>query len=408
MWKIHAEQYGVKGQQRQHKVSGRVLEIVSDRNAGMEAALQMARLSIGLSTPNPAVGCLLMSPEGLVFGAGNTQKVGGAHAEVMALQDASARGLSVRGGTAYVTLEPCSHHGRTGPCCDALIAAGIRKVVSAATDPNSLVAGQGFARLRAAGVDVEILEINDPLAIQARELNIGFFSRMIRKSPWVRMKIAASLDGKTALLNGVSQWITSTEARADGHQWRARSCAILTGIGTVLKDDPRLDVRLDGVIRQPNVVVVDSKLQTPCDARLFANNRKVLIYTASQDDDRTAALRGQGALIVHMPERASNGSHTGRVDLKEMLEDLGKREVNELHVEAGHTLNGELARCGLVDELVVYLAPKCLGQGTGMMSFGPLTDLTGLIPLTFLSTTMVGPDLRILARLQNHDLFLTQ
>jgi diaminohydroxyphosphoribosylaminopyrimidine deaminase/5-amino-6-(5-phosphoribosylamino)uracil reductase len=371
-------------------------------------ALALASAASTKSSPNPAVGCVLVSRDQVVLGQGHTQPVGGPHAEVMALRDATERGLSVVGATAYVTLEPCSHHGRTGPCCDALIAAGISKVVATAADPNPLVSGKGFARLRAAGITVEVLPALDPLAVQSRELNIGFFSRMIRKSPWVRMKIAASLDGKTALLNGVSQWITSTEARADGHQWRARSCAILTGIGTVLKDDPRLDVRLDGVIRQPNVVVVDSALQTPCDARLFANNRKVLIYTASQDDDRTAALRGQGALIVHMPEMASNGSHTGRVDLKEMLEDLGEREVNELHVEAGHTLNGELARCGLVDELVVYFAPKCLGQGTGMMSFGPLTDLTGLIPLTFLSTTMVGPDLRILARLQNHDLFLTQ
>jgi len=226
-------------------------------------------LNIGtqkISAPNPLVFCVLHSSNGEVIAQGHTQQAGGPHAEVMALRDAAAKGHSVVGATAYVTLEPCSHHGRTGPCCDALIAAGIKKVVATNLDPNPLVAGNGFAKLRAAGVEVEVLAPDHPLAIQSRELNIGFFSRMIRKTPWVRVKVAASLDGTTALDNGASQWITSPAARADGHAWRAQSCAILTGIGTVLADRPRLDVRLVDTPRQPHLVVVDSTLETPLDA----------------------------------------------------------------------------------------------------------------------------------------------
>ena len=186
--------------------------------------------SLYLTSPNPRVGCVLVDAAGRTIGQGHTQQAGGPHAEVMALRDAAAQGHSTVGATAYVTLEPCSHHGRTGPCCDALIKAGVRKVVASIADPNPLVAGQGFERLRAAGVEVEI----GPGAAESRELNIGFFSRMLRKTPWVRMKVAASLDGKTALDDGTSQWITSEQARTDGHAWRARACAVLTGMGTVL------------------------------------------------------------------------------------------------------------------------------------------------------------------------------
>jgi len=215
----------------------------------------------------------------------------------MALSDAAARGHSVAGATAWVTLEPCAHHGRTGPCCDALVAAGIGRVVASLADPNPLVAGQGFERLRAAGVEVEV----GPGAAEARELNIGFFSRMVRKTPWVRLKAAASLDGKTGLRNGVSQWITSEAARADGHAWRARASAVLTGVGTVLEDNPRLDVRLVRTPRQPHLVVVDSRLQTPPDANIFIEGRAVWIYAASHDDEKAKALKARGATVTCLP-----------------------------------------------------------------------------------------------------------
>ena len=358
-----------------------------------------------IASPNPAVGCIIIAPNGCVLGLGSTQVAGGAHAEIMALHVAKAKNYTTQGATAYVTLEPCSHHGRTGPCCDALIAAGIRKVVATNTDPNPLVAGQGFARLRAAGVEVVVLDAKDPLAIQSRELNIGFFSRMIRKTPWVRMKIAASLDGKTALENGTSQWITSPEARADGHAWRARAGAILTGIGTVLQDSPRLDVRLVATTRQPPVVIVDSALQTPVDASIFMEGRAVLIYAAQQNDAKKQALEARGATVVYLHGTNGDGTTTGKVDLAAMLLDLGHREVNELHVEAGHRLNGSLIREGLVDELLVYLAPKLIGQGRDMASFGPLGDLGQALQLDFLSSTLIGPDMRLLARVRGRDLF---
>jgi diaminohydroxyphosphoribosylaminopyrimidine deaminase/5-amino-6-(5-phosphoribosylamino)uracil reductase len=371
----------------------------------MNEALAEAKMYRLWPPPNPAVGCRLMSNQGILLGHGHTQEAGGPHAEIMALRDSQAKGHSAHGATAYVTLEPCSHHGRTGPCCDALIAAGIKKVVATNSDPNPLVAGQGFARLRAAGVEVEVLAVDHPQAIQARELNIGFFSRMIRKKPWVRMKIAASLDGKTALSNGVSQWITSPEARADGHAWRARSCAVLTGIGTILQDSPRLDVRLVPTPRQPHIVVVDSDLRTPTDAAIFVAGRKVFIYSATQNAQKQRALEQCGATVTCLPELAADGTPTGRVDLAAMLLDLGHREINELHVEAGHSLNGALIENGLVDELLIYLAPKFLGQGRGLANFGPLTDLDQALQLDFSSTALIGPDLRILARVRGRDVF---
>jgi diaminohydroxyphosphoribosylaminopyrimidine deaminase / 5-amino-6-(5-phosphoribosylamino)uracil reductase len=371
----------------------------------LELALLNAGKAHSLSNPNPRVGCVIVDRTGSTLGQGHTQQAGGAHAEIMALRDATARGHSLVGATAFVTLEPCSHHGRTGPCCDALVAAGIKKVVATNLDPNPLVAGQGFARLRAAGVEVEVLDPTDPLAIASRELNIGFFSRMVRKTPWVRLKVAASLDGTTALDNGASQWITSTEARTDGHAWRAQSCAILTGIGTVLADKPRLDVRLVEATRQPHLVVVDSGLQTPLDAPFFIAGRAVFIYAAAQNDAKKAALEGLGATVIYMPGQDTQGRLTGNVDLAAMLKDLGQREINELHVEAGFKLNGSLVREGLVDEFVVYLAPKLLGQGAGMFNIGPLTELAQGVALEFKSTEMVGPDLRIVARIQGRDKF---
>ncbi len=364
----------------------------------LKRALDQAATSLFVTSPNPRVGCILCDSAGAILGEGHTQAAGGPHAEIMALQDAANLGNPVYGATAYVTLEPCSHHGRTGPCCDALIRAGIRKVVAAQTDPNPLVSGQGFARLRAAGVEVDVLDPSDPIAIAARELNIGFFSRMVRKTPWVRMKIAASLDGKTALLNGESQWITAPEARADGHVWRARACAVLTGIGTVLQDNPKLDVRLVNTPRQPHLVIIDSKLKTPLDAALFSPSRKILIYGVVADDSKTAALMQRGVTVIHMPGHDAAGVPTGKVDLAAALRDLAQREINELHVEAGYKLNGSLVREGLVDEFLVYLAPKLLGQGTGMADFGPLTTIASSLPLEFRSVERIGADLRVLAR----------
>ena len=365
----------------------------------MRLALDEAERAMGLCEPNPRVGCVLVAADGPVLGQGHTQRVGGPHAEIMALRDAQARGNSTQGATAYVTLEPCSHVGRTGPCCDALVSAGVRRVVAAIADPNPSVRGHGFERLRAAGVEVDI----GPGAQQSRELNLGFFSRMLRKTPWVRLKTAASLDGKTALANGASQWITSELARADGHAWRARACAVLTGIGTVLDDDPRLDVRLPEVRRQPTLVVVDSRLQTPVNAKLFVAGRELLVYAAVRDGEKEAALAARGASVIYLPGQAQ-GSDT-KVDLKAMLADLARREINEVHVEAGYKLNGSLVREALVDEWLVYLAPKLIGQGRDMANFGPLASLDQAVPLEFKSSTMLGPDLRIVARVNGRDRF---
>ncbi len=359
-----------------------------DFDALMHEALTLAEQAIGLSEPNPRVGCVIVTPEGRVIGRGHTQQAGGPHAEVMALRDAAARGESVREATVVVTLEPCAHHGRTGPCSDALVQAGVGRVVMALEDPNPLVAGQGAARLRAAGIEV----LDGPGADAARELNIGFFSRMERSRPWVRLKAAISLDGRTALDNGASQWITSAAARADGHAWRKRAGALLTGVGTVLEDDPRLDVRLVSTPRQPSRVIVDSRLETPLAARLLAPPGEVLIYAAQRDEERAAALTARGAEIAMVP-----GPH-GKVDLPAMLVDLATRGINELHVEAGHKLNGSFVRERLVDEFLVYVAPKLLGQGRELAAFGPLQSLAEGLELRFMSATPIGADLRILAR----------
>jgi diaminohydroxyphosphoribosylaminopyrimidine deaminase/5-amino-6-(5-phosphoribosylamino)uracil reductase len=355
----------------------------------MASALALAREALFLTSPNPRVGCVIVGTDGTVLGSGHTQRAGEAHAEIMALRDAQANHNDVNGATAYVTLEPCSHQGRTGPCCEALIHAGLARVVVAEGDPNPHVAGQGITRLRAAGVQVEV----GLLAAEAHELNIGFFKRMTHGTPWVRMKVAASLDGQTALENGVSQWITAAPARDDGHAWRARACAVLTGIGTVLEDDPQLDVRAMPTPRQPMLVVMDSQLETPLSAKLFTPQRPVWIYCAVNNTERRAALEAKGAQVVCLPNAS------GKVDLAAMLNDLGHKQINEVHVEAGHKLNGSLLREGLVDELLTYLAPKLMGQGRGMTNLGPFTTLDDAKALSFHEVTQIGPDLRILARL---------
>lgn len=355
----------------------------------MTSALALAREALFLPSPNPRVGCVIVGADGAVLGSGHTQRAGEAHAEVMALRDAQAKHHHVQGATAYVTLEPCSHQGRTPPCCDALVHAGLGRVVVAVQDPNPQVAGQGIARLRAAGVQVEV----GLLATQAQELNIGFFKRMTHGTPWVRMKVAASLDGQTALENGLSQWITSAPARDDGHAWRARACAVLTGIGTVLEDDPQLDVRAIPTPRQPTLVVMDSQLETPLSAKLFTPQRPVWIYCAVENAERRQALEAKGAQVICLPNAS------GKVDLAAMLKHLAQKQINEVHVEAGHKLNGSLLREDLVDELLTYLAPKLMGQGRGMTNLGPFTTLSDTKTLCFHEMTQIGPDLRILARL---------
>lgn len=353
-------------------------------------ALALAEGSIGLSDPNPRVGCVIGHEDGRVLGRGATQRAGEAHAEVMALRDAAAAGHDTRGATAWVTLEPCAHHGRTPPCCDALVAAGIARVVVAVGDPFPQVAGAGIARLRAAGVQVEMADAD--IADAARELNIGFFSRVERGRPWVRMKIAASLDGRTALPNGASQWITGPEARADGHAWRRRAGAVLTGIGTALADDPRLDVRLVPTTLQPMRVLVDSRLRLPATARLLAPPGRCRIFHAAAQPADTHPLRLAGAELHARP------GADGQVDLAAMLADLAALGVNELHVEAGARLNAALLAAGLVDELLVYAAPLLLGAGRGMAALGPYDSLAQGLRFGYVDTTRVGDDLRLLLR----------
>jgi diaminohydroxyphosphoribosylaminopyrimidine deaminase/5-amino-6-(5-phosphoribosylamino)uracil reductase len=368
------------------------LTVPAERDAAfMDRALQLAGGARWHCPPNPAVGCVITDSRGNLLGEGRTQAAGQAHAEIMALRDAAAKGCDVRGATVYVTLEPCSHQGRTGPCCDALITAGVAHVVAAVEDPNPRVAGQGIARLRGAGIAVEV----GLRAMQAREINLGFFSRMTRGRPWVRVKSAASLDGRTALPSGASQWITSDAARADGHAWRARAGAVLTGIGTVLRDDPLLTARAPGVTRQPDLVILDSRLRTPLEARLWqAAGRRTLIYTAADVMSEPARrLRERGAELIACP------GAEGRIDLAALLADLARREVNELHVEAGGTLTGAFLRAGLADELLLYQAPLLLGGGPGIAALDPPATLTDAARWHIREVQRIGPDLRLVARL---------
>jgi diaminohydroxyphosphoribosylaminopyrimidine deaminase/5-amino-6-(5-phosphoribosylamino)uracil reductase len=356
--------------------------------AFMAQALALAERALNDAAPNPRVGCVIVR-DGRVLGEGWTQPPGSNHAEVEALLEARRRAHDVRGATVYVTLEPCSHFGRTPPCATALTEAHVGRVIAAVEDPNPQVAGRGLQMLRDAGIDVRC----GLLEAEAAEINVGFFSRMQRGRPWVRMKIAASLDGKTALANGVSQWITSDEARADGHAWRARACAVLTGIGTVQADNPQLDVRLVPATRQPLRVLVDSRLEVDPAARLFAGAGGVLVATASDDAARRRALEAVGAEVVLLPNDA------GKVDLPALMRELARRQINEVHVEAGFRLNGSLARAGMVDELLVYLAPMLIGEAQGMLHLPALADLAQAQRLVFREVAMVGEDVRVRARL---------
>jgi diaminohydroxyphosphoribosylaminopyrimidine deaminase/5-amino-6-(5-phosphoribosylamino)uracil reductase len=348
-------------------------------------ALDLAARGLYTTTPNPRVGCVIVK-DGAAVGTGWHEKAGMPHAEVLALKAAGER---ARGATLYVNLEPCSHHGRTPPCVDAVIAAGVKRVVASMQDPNPKVAGSGFAKLRAAGIEVESGLMED----EARELNIGFVARMTRGRPWVRMKIAASLDGRTALANGKSQWITGEAARADGHRWRARACAILTGHGTVRDDDPQLNVRGVDTLRQPLKIVVDSRFETPLSARVLKEG-KTLVAGAVNETKRIEGLRNAGADAVIIP------NDRGKVELFKLMEELARRELNEIHVEGGTKLNGSLLQAGVVDELLVYLAPSVIGDsGRGMFDLPELTELSQAKALEICEVEHVGEDLRILARI---------
>ncbi len=349
----------------------------------MRAALAQAAKALYSATPNPRVGCVIVR-DGDVLAEGHTQPTGFAHAEAHALHHAQQRGVDVRGATVYVSLEPCSHHGRTPPCADALISAGVVRVVVAIEDPNPLVAGQGLAKLRAASIKVEL----GVLAEEAREMNRGFLHRMQHGRPWVRMKIAASLDGGTALQSGESQWITSAQARDDGHAWRARACAVLTGIGTVQQDDPQLNVRAVETPRQPRRIVVDSHLEISPQAKILQGAAS-WIFSTVEGGARADQLRAEGHELIALPD------DSGKVDLRALMNELGRREINELHVEAGFKLNGSLLRAGVVDELLLYLAPCLLGPAQGLARLPVLEHLSDRLAFRFYDVEQVGPDLRL-------------
>jgi len=355
----------------------------------MARALRLARRGLFTTDPNPRVGCVIAS-QGAVVGEGYHARAGEAHAERVALD---AAGGQAAGATAYVTLEPCCHQGRTPPCTAALIDAGIRRVVYALRDPDPRVAGRGFAELRAAGVEVEHLA---GAASEARELNIGFVKRMTTGRPWVRAKLATSLDGRTALKSGESRWITAEAARADVHRWRARASCILTGVDTVVADDPRLDVRLgaDGAAapHQPALAILDSTLRTPADARVFDHHDRVMIFSVDPPSDRRARLEARGATVIET--RADNG----RPAMADVLQALGGAAVNELHVEAGARVCGSLLEAGCLDELLLYLAPQLLGAGArGAFDIADLGAMSQRVRLVWRDVRHVGGDLRIRA-----------
>jgi diaminohydroxyphosphoribosylaminopyrimidine deaminase/5-amino-6-(5-phosphoribosylamino)uracil reductase len=357
----------------------------------MSEALAQAQKALYLSNPNPRVGCVIVR-DGKVIGSGFTQAVGMAHAEVQALANAKTLGNDVAGSTIYVTLEPCSHTGRTPPCVDALIAAKPAKVIVAMSDPNPLVAGKGLEKLRAAGIEVQC----GLLESEAQALNRGFISRMTRGLPWVRMKIAASLDGKTALPDGQSQWITGPLARADGHHWRAQACAIVTGVGTVKEDDPSLNVRDVDTQRQPVRIIIDSKLDTPPTAKILQNPDQsgVMIICASLDSAEMQAkakiFEGRGIEVIAM------ANAFGKVDLPALFSYLAKeREMNEIHIESGFKLNGSMLREDCVDELLLYYAPFLMGEGIGMANVGLMNSLGNRQNWQIIDQALFGPDLRL-------------
>ncbi|HRB28831.1 MAG TPA: bifunctional diaminohydroxyphosphoribosylaminopyrimidine deaminase/5-amino-6-(5-phosphoribosylamino)uracil reductase RibD [Nitrosomonas sp.] len=355
-------------------------------HAFMSHALQLAEKGLYNTTPNPRVGCVIVQNEHIIA-SGWHEKAGQPHAEIHALKMA---GEAARGATAYVTLEPCSHYGLTPPCANNLIEAGIVKVNMAMEDPNPLVAGRGRMLLQQAGITVA----TGLLEAQAQTLNIGFVSRMTRKKPWVRIKIAASLDGKTALRNGASQWITGEAARTDGHRWRARSCAIMTGIGTIKSDNPQLTVRHIETTRQPKKIVLDSQLSIPLGASLLQDESAIIFTADHHNQAKISQLTKLGVQVIPLP------ANDGTVDLEKMLTLLATDfAMNEILVEAGSNLNGALLNANLVDEIILYLAPHLLGDDAqGIFRLPELVDLEQKKTLIFEDIRTVGQDIRIVAR----------
>ena len=356
----------------------------SDDHAYMSQALQLAEKGLYSTSPNPRVGCVIVR-DGKIAGSGWHVQTGQPHAEINAL---SIAGGSAQGATVYLTLEPCSHYGRTHPCAEALVRAKVAKVIIAMQDPNPLVAGRGASLLKQSGINVLVGLMGE----WAKDLNVGFVSRMTNNRPWVRMKIAASLDGKTALNNGVSQWITGEAARHDGHRFRARSCAVLTGIGTVLEDDPQLSVRFIETSRQPLRIIIDSQLKIPTTAKVLRGEGE-LIFTTTDNKERISALKEAGARPIILP------SEKGKIDLAGLMQILADFEINELLVEAGNRLSSAFIREGLVDELIIYLAPHLIGnRAMGMLQLPELTDLSEKYNLKIKDLRMVGEDIRIMSR----------
>ncbi len=353
-------------------------------HAHMALAIQLAEKGLNSTSPNPRVGCVIVHNTQIV-GTGWHRRAGQPHAEINALRAAKT---AANGATVYVTLEPCGHTGRTLPCVKSLVQAKVSKVIIAMQDPNPLVSvREGITFLKQAGIEVQ----TGLLETEASKLNPGFIHRMHHQRPWVRVKVAASLDGKTALNNGTSQWITSQPARQDGHRWRARSCAILTGIGTVKTDDPQLTVRHINTLRQPLKIVIDNRLEIPIDAKVL-HNAGVFIFTASQKKEKIIRLLDLGAQVIELPDR------NNRVDLIRMMQKLADLEINELLVEAGSKLNGALIKAGLVNELIIFLAPHLLGDlARGMLSLPELTSLSQRSKLNINDLRMVGQDIRIIA-----------
>lgn len=358
----------------------------------MQQALDAARSSLFLANPNPRVGCVIVR-HNQVIATGATQAVGGPHAEVMALRQMQAAGVtSLEQATVYVTLEPCSHHGRTPPCVDALIAMRPQQVVIAMLDPNPKVAGRGVAKLRAAGIKVEVGVGFDA----ALEINVGFVARMVRGLPWLWLKTASSLDGRTALNDGSSKWITNTGARIDGQRFRARSCVVLTGIDTVLDDDPQLNVRDISTTRQPIRAIVDSHLRISPQAKIFDGD-PVWIFTTIQNSELSLLLADKNARLIQLP-----ADEKGRVDLHQLMQWLGQQEINEIHVEAGATLNGALLQAGYVDALLSYIAPMLIGAGRPMAQLPALESLALAPRFQLVHSQIINEDVRLIMRNSQH------
>ncbi|MDZ7802821.1 bifunctional diaminohydroxyphosphoribosylaminopyrimidine deaminase/5-amino-6-(5-phosphoribosylamino)uracil reductase RibD [Thiohalophilus sp.] len=360
----------------------------ADDHRYMARALQLAERGLYTTDPNPRVGCVLVR-DNAVVGEGWHERAGEPHAEVHALK---AAGDAARGSTAYVTLEPCCHQGRTPPCSDALIQAGVSRVVVAMRDPHSQVDGGGISQLQAAGISVQSGLMEAP----ARQLNPGFIRRMQRGRPFVRLKLAMSLDGRTAMASGESQWITGAAARQDVQHWRARSSAILTGVGTVLADDPSMTVRLEQTERQPLRVIIDTNLSTPANAKILQQPGQSVIMTCSEDEAMREELQNAGARVIAVPQDAHNN-----VDLAAVLDQLGEMEINELHVETGATLAGALLQAGLVDELILYMAPTLLGDAARSLFHLPgLENMADRMQLQIKDIRAIGEDWRITAEVR--------